>query len=105
MPMVPETFAPSVSQGDMPAVPAPGPWVSPMKNSAPGLLQQTGQTLLQAGDRAAQLGNTIGDRVQETMDDAMTKSAETQFLKSSQDVLSNPQSGYLFTRGLNAQAQ
>jgi murein DD-endopeptidase MepM/ murein hydrolase activator NlpD len=105
MPMVPETFAPSVTQGDTPTVPATGPWLSPMKNSAPSLLSQTGDTLARAGATAAQLGNTIGDRVQDTMDDALTKSAETQFLKSSQDVLYSPQGGYLFTRGLDAQTQ
>lgn len=104
MAMVPETFAPSVSQNPTPTTPATGPWVSPMKNSAPSLLTQTGETLARAGAQASQLGNTIGDRVQETMDDATTKAAETQFLKSSQDVLSNPQSGYLYTRGLNAQS-
>lgn len=105
MPMVPETFAPSVSQGETPTTPATGPWISPMKNSAPSLLEQTGSTLMQAGDTEARLGNTIGDRVQETLDDGLTKSAETQFLKSSQDVLSNPQTGYLNTRGLNAQTE
>jgi murein DD-endopeptidase MepM/ murein hydrolase activator NlpD/uncharacterized protein YbaA (DUF1428 family) len=105
MPMVPETFAPSVSQGDTPLTPATGPWVSPMRNHAPSLLQQTGSTLMQAGDTAARLGNTIGDRVQETMDDGLTKQAETQFLKGSQDVLLNPQGGYMFSRGLDAQTQ
>lgn len=103
MPMVPDSFAPSVSQGEMPMTPATGPWVSPMKNRAPSLLQQTGATLTQAGDLEARLGDTIGDRVQETMDSALTKSAETQFLKGAQDVLYNPQAGYLNTRGLNAQ--
>ena len=87
----------------MPTVPSTSPWVSPMKNSAPGLLTQTGDTLSRAGAQASQLGNTIGDRVQETLDDASTKQAETQFLKSTQDVLYNPQSGYLNTRGLNEQ--
>jgi murein DD-endopeptidase MepM/ murein hydrolase activator NlpD len=91
--------------GPIPTTPATGPWVSPMKNSAPGLLQQTGSTLMAAGDTEARLGDTIGDRVQETMDDAQTKSAETQFLKSSQDLLYSPQGGYLNTRGLDAQTQ
>lgn len=105
MPTVPESFAPSVAQGEMPTVPATGPWVSPMKNSAPSLLSQTGDTLARAGGQATQLGNTIGDAVESTMNDAMLKSATTQFLKSTQDVLYNPQSGYLNTRGMNAQTQ
>lgn len=101
MPMVPETFAPSVSQGEMPMTPASGPWVSPMRNAAPGQMQQMGQTLMQAGDMEARLGNTIGDRVQETMDDAMTKAAETQFLQSAL-----PQLGqYKTTEGINATQQ
>jgi hypothetical protein len=76
-----------------------------MRNAAPGLLVQTGQTLSQAGEMASRLGNTIGDRVQATMDDAVTKAAETQFLKSSQDLLYNSQSGYLNARGMNAQTE
>lgn len=98
---VPSNFAPDVTQGDTPMSPASSPWVSPMRNSAPGLLQQTGQTLTQAGDTAARLGNTIGDRVQETMDDAQTKAAETQFLGSALPTLGQ----YKTTEGINATQQ
>lgn len=105
MPRVPETFAPSVNVGEAPMVPAAGTWVSPMRNGAPSQLERTGATLEQAGSVASRLGNTIGDRVQETLDDGLTKSAETSFLKSAQDVLTNPQGGYLYTRGLDAQSQ
>jgi murein DD-endopeptidase MepM/ murein hydrolase activator NlpD len=105
MPTVPETFAPSVSQGETPMVPATGPWVSPMKNSAPSLLVQTGDTLARTGAQATQLGNTIVDAAQQTTDSARIKAAETQFLKSAQGILYNPQGGYLNTRGMNAQDQ
>jgi murein DD-endopeptidase MepM/ murein hydrolase activator NlpD len=105
MPMVPETFGPSVALSETPMTPATGPWVSPMKNRAPSLLQQTGDTLSRAGAEASAIGNTIGDRVQDTMNAALTKSAETSFLKTAQDLLYNPESGYLNTRGLNAQTQ
>lgn len=101
MPMVPDNFAPGVSQGEMPMTPAGGPWVSPMRNSAPGLLQQTGQTLTQAGDMEARLGNTIGDRVQETVDDGMTKAAVNQFLGSALPTLGQ----YKTTEGMNATRQ
>lgn len=104
-PATPSIFAPSVAEGDTPMSPATSPWVRPMRNSAPGLLQQTGQTLDQAGALETRVGNTIGDAVQQTMDGAATKAAETQFLKSSQDILSNPQSGYLNSRGMDAQTQ
>lgn len=76
-----------------------------MKNAAPGLLMQTGQTLSQTGDASTKLGNTIADATQATMDDAMTRASETQFLRGAQDILNNPQSGYLNTRGMNAQTQ
>lgn len=102
---VPSTFAPDVSQGEMPMVPATSPWVNPMKNSAPGLLQQTGQTLTQLGEAGARIGNSIGDAVQQTVNDGMLKNALTQFQNGSQNILYNPQNGYLNTRGMNAQDQ
>jgi murein DD-endopeptidase MepM/ murein hydrolase activator NlpD len=105
MPTVPEIFAPSVNQGDMPMTPASSPWVSPMRNSAPGLLQQTGQTLDQTGAAETHLGNTIGDAIRTTVNDGMLKGAVTQFQKSVQSILTDPQSGYLFTRGMSAQTQ
>lgn len=82
-------------------VPATGPYVSPMRNSAPGLLQQTGQTLAKAGETLQSVGNTIGDRVQETMDDAQTKAAENQFLQASLPMLGQ----YRTTEGINATQQ
>lgn len=87
MPTVPETFAPGVSQGETPLVPAAGPWVSPMRNAAPSLLSETGATLARAGAVETQLGNTIGDRVQETFDDATTRNAETAFLSGANGVI------------------
>lgn len=98
---VPSGYAPSVTQGDTPMSPVSSPWVSPMKNSAPSLLQQTGQTLMQGGDMAAKLGNTIGDRVQETMDDAQTKAAQNQFLQSALSTVGQ----YKTTEGINATQQ
>lgn len=101
MPTVPDTFAPGVSQGDMPAVPANGPWVAPMRNAAPGQLLQTSQTTSGVGAEEMRLGNTIGDRVQETMDDATTKAAENQFLQSALPALGS----YKTTEGINATNQ
>ena len=101
----PSVFAPSVATDPMPMVPATSPYVAPMKNFAPGLLTQTGQTLAQTGEVEARAGNTIGDAAQNTVNDGMMKSALMQFQKSSQDILYNPQSGYLNTRGIDAQSQ
>lgn len=98
---VPSDYAPGVTQGATPMSPASSPWVSPMKNSAPSLLTQTGQTLMQAGDTEAKLGNTIGDRVQETMDDAQTKAAQNQFLQSALSTVGQ----YKTTEGINATQQ
>ncbi len=102
---VPDIFAPSVPVQPMPFVAATAPLVVPMHNAAPGLLQQTGQTLSQAGEVATEQGNTIGDAVQQTVDGAQAKAAETQFLKSSQAILYDPQGGYFNTRGMDAQTQ
>lgn len=100
-PGTPSTFAPSVAEGDMPMTPASAPYVSPMRNSAPGLLKQTGETLAQAGEVESKQGNTIGDRVQATMDEASTKAAENQFLQSSLPLLAQ----YKTTEGMNATQQ
>lgn len=83
---VPEVFAPSVTEGATPMTPAGGPWVAPMRNAAPEQLRETGQTLAAAGALETKLGNTIGDRVQETMDDANVRNANTQFLKTANDI-------------------
>jgi len=85
-------------------VPASGPWVSPMRNLRPAQIEQQGQTVAAAGGAVSRIGNEIGDAVRQTVDVAQTKAAETQFLKTSQDILNNPKTGYLYTRGLNAQA-
>lgn len=98
---VPSTFAPQVTQGETPMTPTGSPWVTPMRNAAPGQLQQDSATEMQAGEAMSRIGNTIGDRVQETMDDAVTKAAETQFLSKALPTLGQ----YKTTEGINATAQ
>jgi murein DD-endopeptidase MepM/ murein hydrolase activator NlpD len=95
---VPSTFAPSVSEGETPMSPTNSPYVAPMRNAAPGQLEQTGATLTQAGEMASKIGNTIADRVQETMDDAQTKAAENQFLQAALPTLGQ----YKNSQGINA---
>lgn len=94
----PGTFAPNVNQGEMPLTPAAAPTVRPMRNAAPGLLQQTGQALSQAGETAERIGNTIGDRVQETMDDASVRNAQTAFLGAANDIATR----YTHSLGMDA---
>ncbi len=91
-------FAPSVNQGDTPMIPAAGPWVRPMRNAAPGEMLQAGTATTGAGSDEQKIGNTIGDRVQETMDDANTKAAENQFLQGALPALAQ----YKTTQGDNA---
>lgn len=86
-PGTPSTFAPSVAEGEEPLSPATSPWVRPMKNSAPGEIEQTGQALSEAGAFESKLGETIGDRVQETMDAANVRNADTAFMTAANDIV------------------
>lgn len=97
----PRTFAPEVNDTETPMSPASAPVVRPMRNGAPGQLQQTGDTLEQAGETAMHVGDTIGDRVQDTMDEASTKAAENQFLQKALPVVAQ----YSSTEGINATQQ
>jgi murein DD-endopeptidase MepM/ murein hydrolase activator NlpD len=82
--------------------PVQAPNVLPMQNRNPEQVEQLGQTLQQAGGLEFRTGQTIGDRVQEQMDDANTKAAETSFLQSSQSILNDPDKGYFRQQGKNA---
>lgn len=86
----------------MQAVPVQTPSVVPEQNRNPEQLQRLGQSMDQAGGTAFRLGQTIGDRVQEQMDDANTKSAENTFLQSAQSILNDPSKGYFRQLGKNA---
>lgn len=90
---------PSVDTTAMPADNYTAPGVAPVRNAAPEQLQNLGQVAQQAGTLEMRTGATIGDRVQEVVDGAQTKSAETAALKSAQDILYNPQSGYFTQQG------
>jgi len=94
MPTVPQSFVPSVGQTAMNPTPVQAPNVMPMQNRNPEQLENLGQTLQQAGGMEFRTGQTIGDRVQEQMDDANTKAAETSFLQTSQSILNDPDKGY-----------
>lgn len=94
MPTVPQSFVPQVGQTAMNPTPVQAPNVAPMQNRNPEQMQQFGQTLQQTGGMEFRTGQTIGDRVQEQMDDANTKAAETSFLQASQSILYDPEKGY-----------
>lgn len=105
MPTVPFTFAPSVDQQPSQTPRMSAPFVQPMENHAPTLLSQVGNATEQTGLGLMREGQTIGDRVRDTMDESLAKQADTQFLQNAITVLHDPQSGYLNTRGMDAQTQ
>ncbi len=98
---VPDTFAPEFIENELPMADASSPDVQPMRNQMPDELGEFANALGNFGTTAIQIGNTIGDRVQETMDDAATKAAENQFLQSSFQTLAT----YKQTQGINAVQQ
>jgi len=78
------------------------PGVAPVRNEAPQQQANMGATLQQSGEQAMRTGATIGDRLNEQVDDARTKQAEAAALGGAQTVLTDPSTGYLNTRGQNA---
>lgn len=78
------------------------PGVAPVRNEAPQQQANSGATLQQSGEQAMRTGATIGDRLNEQVDDARTKQAEAAALGGAQTVLTDPQNGYLNTRGQSA---
>lgn len=105
MPMVPTSFVPAVTQTPSGDRPVSAPAVEPERNYAPQQIEQMGNAMSRAGAVALQTGQSISDRVFDQINDARTKQAETVFLQQSMDILHNPKSGYLNTKGATAQDQ
>lgn len=78
-----------------------GPPVAPMRNSAPEQIEQTGATLQQAGLREMSAGQSVALRIQEQMDDANVKAAESKFIQSAVDTL-HGDNGYMNKQGADA---
>ena len=93
--MSPSSFVPSVSQtgGDGAFVQAPQ--VAPEKNFAPQQIEQMGQAVGQLGGAEFRTGQSMTRMVNDTIDDANVKAAETQMLTGAMDVTK----GYLATEG------
>jgi hypothetical protein len=94
-------FVPQVNQTPSNTPQVGGPAVAPMRNFAPEQIQETGQAVSNAGSLALKAGQSIGMRVQEQVDDAKVKSAETQFIQSATESLD----GYLNTSNADALSQ
>jgi murein DD-endopeptidase MepM/ murein hydrolase activator NlpD len=90
---------PIVDQTAMGAQPYAAPGVTPFRNAAPEQMQQAGATLQQAGQTDFHAGQTITGVLNDQIDEARTKQAETSALSAVNQTLYDPQSGYLHQRG------
>jgi hypothetical protein len=100
MPTVPTEFVPSVgaTAPNMPPVQAPA--VEPVRNAKPQQIEQLGGAMAQAGTAAATIGQGVAFKIQNEIDDAKVKSAETQFIQQASDVSNK----YLTTQNADALA-
>lgn len=98
MPTVPIVDAPTqqLEAGGMQPFVAPG--VEPMKNFAPEQAIKMGQATQALGQTYAKVGEMIQDQI----DDANTKAADSFFTSKSQQILLDKDTGYLNSIGLKA---
>lgn len=82
-----------------PGVQAPN--VAPMQNYTPEQLQRTGSTMENAGVREMSTGQSVALRIQEQLDDANVKGAESKFIQSATDIL-HGDDGYMNKQGVDA---
>lgn len=101
MPTVPTSFVPQADlTGAGQIVPFEATPGQPMQNLAADQEVQMGQATTQLGNVVSRIGATI----QNSIDDASAKAADTEFLKQSQDILRG-QSGYFTSLGKDADLQ
>ena len=102
MPTVPDQFVPSATTSPLGVNPMSATTVDPMRNAAPGQMQQSGADTQKLGE----VTNDIGERIQNQLDNAMAKQAETGFIQKVMNITSgdgtaaNP--GYLNLKGQDA---
>ena len=98
MPTVPIVDAPTqqLDAGGMQPFVAPG--VEPMKNFAPEQAIKMGQATQALGQTYAKVGEMIQDQI----DDANTKAADSYFTSKAQQILLDKEGGYLNSIGLKA---
>jgi len=89
---------PVVEQTAGGSAPYDAPDVAPMRNFAPQQQVAMGQDTQQLGQQVM----TIGDRMQEQVDDARVKAAESTALGRAQSINYDPQAGFLNQKGQNA---
>lgn len=102
MPQVPDSFVPSATTSPLGVSPYSATPVDPMRNAAPGQMQQSGADTQKLGE----VTNDIGERIQNQLDNAMAKQAETGFIQkvmaitNGDGTAANP--GYLNLKGQDA---
>jgi len=102
VPTVPDQFVPSATTSPLGVNPMSATTVDPMRNAAPGQMQQSGADTQKLGE----VTNDIGERIQNQLDNAMAKQAETGFIQKVMNITSgdgtaaNP--GYLNLKGQDA---
>jgi hypothetical protein len=98
MPTVPSAFVPQVGpQGEGSMVPLQAPAVQPFENATPRQLMEFGQAETRAGLTAYRAGVALQDE----LDEAATKEADTRFLATAQDIMRG-KNGYLTAVGKDA---
>ena len=98
MPTVPIIDSPSVAPEAGNAQPFAAPGVEPMKNFAPDQMTKQGAAVQGAGNAMIKIGEMIQDQI----DDANTKAADSWYISQAQKVLFDKDSGYLNSLGIRA---
>ena len=98
MPTVPIIDSPTVSPEVGSAQPFAAPGVEPMRNFQP----EQGAKLGAATQAAGQTMMKIGEMIQDQIDDANTKAADSWYTSQAQKVLFDPKEGYLNSIGIKA---
>jgi lysozyme family protein len=98
MPTVPIIDSPSVAPEAGNAQPFAAPGVEPMKNFAPDQMTKQGAAVQGAGNAMMKIGEMIQDQI----DDANTKAADSWYTSQAQKVLFDPKEGYLNSIGIKA---
>jgi lysozyme family protein len=98
MPTVPIIDSPSVAQDVGGVQPFAAPGVETMKNFAPEQISKQGAATQAAGQTMIKVGEMIQDQI----DDANTKAADSWYTSQAQKLLFDPKGGYLNSIGLKA---
>ena len=98
MPTVPIIDSPSVAPEVGNAQPFVAPGVEPVKNFAPDQMVKQGTAVQNAGNTMMKIGEMIQDQI----DDANTKAADSWYTSQAQKVLFDKDSGYLNSIGIKA---